>query len=247
MKRILEICCYTAESAIKAADAGANRIELCDNFTEGGTTPSYATIKHVIYNLKIPVNVILRPRGGDFLYSDVEFEIMKQDVIKMKGLGINGIVFGILKTNGSIDFHRTKEIIDLVHPLESTFHRAFDMCRDYYLCLEQLKKLGVTRVLTSGGKNTAYEGVHLLSKLVKAAENQIIIMPGSGINELNIGDILVQTGAKEFHSAAKYFVNSEMQYFNPEIVMGKDANIDEYQKVSVNTNQIKNMLKVLNK
>lgn len=247
MERSLEICCYSVESAIKAEYAGANRIELCDNHTEGGTTPSYATIKYVINNLRIPVNVILRPRGGDFLYSDIEFEVMKEDALKMKELGVNGIVFGILTTTGEIDIDRTREILELTHPLECTFHRAFDMCQDHFKSLEQLKKLGIKRILTSGGKNTIYDGIELLSKLVEAAKNEIIIMPGSGINENTIEKILQETGAKEFHSSAKIFVNSDMNYLNPTVKMGKNQSIDEYKKISVDTNQIKKMIKILNK
>lgn len=245
MKRKLEICCYSAESAFLAEKAGADRIELCDNFTEGGTTPSYGIIKYAIENLKIPINVIIRPRGGDFLYSDMEFEIMKQEVLEMKKLGINGIVFGILKSNGKIDIERTKEIMELAHPLEHTFHRAFDMCENHMRSLEILKKLGINRVLTSGGKNNAYDGIELLSKLLEAAENEIIIMPGSGINENTIGEILQRTGATEFHSSTKTFISSAMNYFNPDIKMGKANNIDEYKKVSVNSEQIKKMIKIL--
>ena len=247
MKRKLEICCYSVESAFLAENAGADRIELCDNFTEGGTTPSYATIKYAIDNLKIPINVIIRPRGGDFLYSDMEFEIMKQEVLEMIKLGVNGIVFGILKSNGKIDTERTKDIIEISQALEHTFHRAFDMCDDHIQSLEILKKIGIDRVLTSGGKNNAYDGIELLSKLVEAAENDIIIMPGSGINENTIDEILQQTRASEFHSSAKTFINSSMNYFNPDIKMGKTNNIDEYKKVSVNTEQIKKMINILNK
>ena len=245
MRRKLEICCYSAESAFLAEKAGADRIELCDNFSEGGTTPSYATIKYATKNLKIPINVIIRPRGGDFLYSDMEFEIMKQEVLEMKKLGVNGIVYGILKSNGEIDIERTKEILDLAHPLEHTFHRAFDMCKNHIHSLEILKKLGINRVLTSGGKNNAYDGIELLSKLVEAAENEIIIMPGSGINENTIGEILQRTGASEFHSSAKTFISSAMNYFNPDIKMGKTHNIDEYKEVSVNTEQIEKMIRIL--
>jgi len=245
MKRKLEICCYSAESAILAEKAGADRIELCDNFSEGGTTPSYATVKYTVQNLNIPVNVIIRPRGGDFLYSDMEFEIMKQDVLQMKKLGVNGIVFGILKPNGEIDIERTKEVLDLIHPLESTFHRAFDMCKNHLHSLEILKELGVNRVLTSGGKNNAFEGIKLISKLVKTAKDKIIIMPGSGVNDNTIGKILQQTRALEFHSSAKIFINSDMYSFNPDIKLGKTQNIDEYKKISVNIEQIKKMKRVL--
>ncbi len=247
MKRKLEICCYSAESALIAEQAGADRIELCDNFTEGGTTPSYATIKYAIDNLRIPVNVIIRPRGGDFLYSDIEFEIMKQEVLEMKRLGVNGIVFGILKANGEIDIERTKEIKELAYPMELTFHRAFDMCKNQLKALEQLIELRINRILTSGAENTAYKGTKLLAELVKAAENKIIIMPGSGINENTIEEILNKTEALEFHSSAKIFVNSDMEYFNPNIKMGKNQNIDEYTKISIDTNQIKKMLKILRK
>ncbi|OYT15814.1 MAG: copper homeostasis protein CutC [Bacteroidetes bacterium 4572_77] len=241
MKRNLEICCYSAESALLAEKAGADRIELCDNFTEGGTTPSYATIKYAIENLKIPINVIIRPRGGDFLYSDMEYEIMKQEVLEVKKLGVNGIVFGILKSNGEIDMERTKEIMELAYPLEHTFHRAFDMCENHLHSLEILKELGINRVLTSGGENNAYDGIELLSKLVELAGNEIIIMPGSGINKNTIGEILQRTGASEFHSSAKTFISSAMSYLNPDIKMGKVHNIDEYKKISVNTEQIKKM------
>ena len=246
MKKKLEICCYSTESAFLAEKAGADCIELCDNFSEGGTTPSYATIKYAVENLKIPINVIIRPRGGDFLYSDIEFEIMKMEVSEMKKIGVNGIVFGILKSNGKIDVERTKEILELAHPLECTFHRAFDMCRDHLKSLEKLKKLGVKRILTSGGENTAFQGIELLSKLVKASEGEIIIMPGSGINEDTIGEIMRQTGAKEFHLSAKQFVPSNMNYFNPKVKMGKNHTIDEYKMISVDTHQIKKILKTLN-
>ena len=245
MEKKLEICCYSVESAFAAEKAGADRIELCDNFSEGGTTPSYATINYAIKNLKIPINVIVRPRGGDFLYSDMEFEIMKQEVLEIKNLGANGIVFGILKSNGEIDIERTKVIMELAHPMEHTFHRAFDMCANHIHSLEILKKLGIDRVLTSGGKNIAYDGIDLLSNLVKAAEDEIIIMPGSGINENTIGEIEQRTGALEFHSSAKTFISSEMNYFNPNINLGKTTNIDEYKKVSVNIEQIKKMKEIL--
>ena len=246
MNKILEVCCYSAESAIKAEQAGADRIELCDNYNEGGTTPSYATIKYVVDYLNIPVNVILRPRGGDFLYSDIEFEITKQDALAVKELGANGIVFGFLKANGDIDVDRTREIIDLVYPLECTFHRAFDMSKDYFKSLEQLHQSGIKRILTSGGENTAYCGVEILAKLVKAAGDGITIMPGSGINEETLEAIMTKTRATEFHASAKTFVGSQMNYYNPTIKMGKNNEIDEYKSISVRTDSIKNMLKILN-
>ncbi|MDO3695194.1 copper homeostasis protein CutC [Wenyingzhuangia sp. chi5] len=243
----LEICCYSATSAIKAAEAGADRIELCENFTEGGTTPSYATIKYVLDHVNIPVNVIVRPRGGDFLYNDAEFEIMKQDALKVKELGANGIVFGMLTASGDINIYQTKEIQELVFPLECTFHRAFDMCNDVFKALQQLKELRIDRILTSGRKNTAYEGVNILKHLVELAQKDIIIMPGSGINDKNIEEIYIKTKATEYHASCKTFEKSEMTYFNPDIQMGKNKDINEYQKISVDDVQIKQLLSVLKK
>ena len=241
----LEICCYSATSAIKAAEAGANRIELCENFTEGGTTPSYGTIKYVLDRVKIPVNVILRPRGGDFLYNNAEFEVMKQDVLKIKKLGANGVVFGMLTASGNINIKQVKEIKELASPLECTFHRAFDMCNDMFKALQQLKEIGIQKVLTSGGKNTAYEGIDVLEQLVALAKNDIIIMPGSGINDKNIKEIYIKTKAKEYHASCKTFEKSDMTYFNPNIQMGKNKSINEYQQISVNTTQIKKILTLL--
>lgn len=241
----LEICCYSATSAIKAAEAGANRIELCENFTEGGTTPSYGTIKYVLDRVKIPVNVIIRPRGGDFLYNNAEFEVMKQDVLKIKKLGANGVVFGMLTASGDINIKQVKEIKELASPLECTFHRAFDMCNDMFKALQQLKEIGIQKVLTSGGKNTAYEGIDVLEQLVVLAKNDIIIMPGSGINDKNIKEIYIKTKAKEYHASCKTFEKSDMTYFNPNIQMGKNKSINEYQQISVNTTQIKKILTLL--
>ena len=203
MKLKLEICCYSLGSAIIAEQAGADKIELCDNYSEGGTTPSYATIKKTVKNLAIPVNIIVRPRGGDFLYSEAEYEIIKEDVKIINKLNANGIVIGFLKPNGEINIERTQEIIGLAKPMEVTFHRAFDMCHNPILAMEQLIKLGVTRILTSGARNKAMEGIELITNLVKKSENRIIIMPGSGINETNIEQLALQTGASEFHSSAK--------------------------------------------
>ncbi len=245
MKRKLEICCFSAESALLAEKAGADRIELCDNYSEGGTTPSCATIKYAVENLSIPVNVIVRPRGGDFLYSETEYEIMKQDILEMKRLGVSGIVFGILTSNGEIDIKRTEEMLELIHPLDNTFHRAFDMCNDHMQALEILKKIGVSRVLTSGGKNIAFDGIELITKLVKSAGNDIIVMPGSGVNEKTIGEIVQRTGALEYHSSAKIFISSNMDYTNPEIQSGITQNNDEYIKVSVDSGQIRKMKEIL--
>lgn len=247
MKRKLEICCYSVESAIAAEKSGADRIELCDNYSEGGTTPSYATIEYSVKELKIPVNVIIRPRGGDFLYSDLEYETIKQDVLAINNLNVNGIVIGFLTDSGEIDIEKTQEIVDLAKPMEVTFHRAYDMCKDPLKALEQLKKIGVKRILTSGAKNTALEGVILLAKIVNRAENEIIIMPGSGVNKGNLSELIQKTKAMEFHSSAKTFENSKMNYFNKDISMGGVESVNEYSKIAVDTEKVIAMNEILKK
>jgi len=244
--RKLEICCYSLESALLAGKSGADRIELCDNYPEGGTTPSYATIKMAVEMLSIPVNVIVRPRGGDFLYTDIEYESIKKDVAAIKAMKTNGIVVGFLKANGEINLERIIEIVNIAKPLEVTFHRAFDMCRNQLEALEQLKWAGVKRILTSGAKMKAMDGTNLISEMVKRAEGEIIIMPGSGINENNISELLKQTGASEFHSSAKKFIQSRMNYFNEFISMGGTADVNEYSVVSVDAASIKKMAEILN-
>ena len=246
MQTKLEICCYSLESGIKAEKSGAHRIELCDNYSEGGTTPSYAVIKYAVQKLNIPVNVIVRPRGGDFLYSDIEYNIIKNDVSKIKELKANGIVIGFLKKNGDINIERTEEIVTLAKPMEVTFHRAFDMCNNPLLALKQLIKIGVTRILTSGAKNTAIEGVDLITELVEKADNKIIIMPGSGVNEKNIYKLIQTTKALEIHSSAKSFENSKMEYLNKSISMGGVNNVDEFKTIAVDINKIKMMFEIIN-
>ena len=243
--KILEICCYSLDSAIKAEEAGADRVEFCDNYSEGGTTPSYAAIKKTITNLSIPVNVIIRPRGGDFLYSENEYEIIKEDIEQIKNLNANGIVIGFLNQNGDIDLKRTEEIVKLAYPMEVTFHRAFDMCKDPMIALEQLMEIGIKRILTSGGFNTALEGINILRELVEKGNDKIIIMPGSGVNEKNLTELILQTKAAEFHSSAKMFINTKMKYFNKKISMGGVKEVDEYKSISVDPEKIRSMIRIL--
>jgi len=246
MQKTLEICCYTVESALKAEKAGAHRIELCDNYNEGGTTPSHAAIQQAVTALSIPVNVIVRPRGGDFLYSKDEYEIIKQDVEHIKSLGANGIVIGFLLPNGDIDLQRTQEIVQLAGAMEVTFHRAFDMCNKPILALKQLMTTGISRILTSGARQTAIEGKMLIAQLVNLAGNTITIMPGSGVNHKNLKELIQTTGAHEFHSSAKTFNTTQMTWFNPHISMGGASTVDEYQVISVDTQSIQTMANILN-
>lgn len=247
MKKLLEICCYTLESALLAEQAGADRIELCDNAAEGGTTPSFGTIQLAQEKLDIPISVMIRPRGGDFLYSDLEFEIMKRDVtnIVKNQVGVQGVVVGFLQADGHIDLERTREIVKLAHPMDVTFHRAFDMCLDPLAALEQLKDCGIKRILTSGGRNKAIQGIDLLAQLVKNAGDDIAIMAGSGVNESNLKELMTKTKATEFHSSARGFEQSRMQYTNPNIDMGGQKDSDEYKILSVNVDSIQKMATIL--
>ena len=208
----LEICVNSINSALAAQKGGATRIELCDNMAEGGTSPSAGMIRECKRLLIIPVFPIIRPRGGDFLYSDEEFTVMKQDILFCKESGCEGVAIGILKADGSIDTERCRELIALARPMQVTFHRAFDRCNDLSSGLADIISIGCDRVLTSGGQISAGEAIPELSALVKQAADRIIILAGSGVNEENISQIAKQTGIKEFHSTAKEITSSAMQY-----------------------------------
>lgn len=194
-----------------AQAAGAHRIELCDNEAAGGTTPSYGFIKIARQQLAIPLYPIIRPRGGNFCYSEAEIDIMKADILQCKALGCEGVVLGILDSKGNVDKERCARFISLAYPMEVTFHRAFDAVMDPAKSLEDIISIGCERVLTSGGKATAAEGTANIEALVKQANSRIIIMPGSGIRAANILDIAQKTGATEFHSSAKTFLQSHQQ------------------------------------
>lgn len=214
MSITLEICANSLTSALAAQEGGADRIELCDNMAEGGTTPSYGTILRVRELLHIQVYPIIRPRGGDFLYNEEEFEIMYQDILVCKELGCDGIVIGLLTTDGQVDIERTKQLVEVAGSLGVTFHRAFDRCHSPFQALEDIIDCGCERILTSGQQPTAVQGAALLSELVTKAKDRIIIMPGSGIRPENIAPLVQQTRAKEYHSTAKKTISSKMQFEN---------------------------------
>ena len=182
---IIEVCAESYEYALKAEKAGANRIELCKDLHLDGLTPDYESAKRTIDSLNIPVFILIRPREGDFIYSNEEFELMKRDIIKFKEMGCKGIVSGVLNDDNSIDVKRTKDLIELSRPLEFTFHRAFDIVSDPLKEIENLIRMGVDRILTSGQKNKAIEGLYLLEKLNNISKKRIVIMPGSGISNTN--------------------------------------------------------------
>lgn len=220
---IIEIATSDYTTTKLAVDGGADRIELCANLAEGGITPSIGTLQKCRNSFDIAMYPIIRPRGGDFLFSQEEFEIMQYDIIICRQLGYNGIVIGILKADGTIDLERTARLISIAYPLEVTFHRAFDRCKDPFIALEQLIEIGCQRILTSGQKPTAIQGVDLITELQKQADDRIIIMPGSGINKENIKQLAFQTGCTEFHASLRTKVKSQMQFVHPSFTDCEDS------------------------
>lgn len=237
----LEIVVYNIESALKAQEGRADRIELCDNPGEGGTTPSYGTIENVRQNVNLDVFVMIRPRGGDFHYSSYEFHAMKRDIDQCQKLSVDGVVFGILNEDGTIDKKRCKELIARARPLKVTCHRAFDMTRDPFEALEDCIEAGFDRILTAGQQAQALNGVDLIAELIKKADGRIAIMPGSGVNENTVEAIVSKTKTKEIHFSATAFRDSAMVFKNPAIAgMGDEAG-SEFKLRTVDPNRIKKM------
>lgn len=238
---IIEIVVYNIESAMRAQEGGADRIELCDNPGEGGTTPSYGTIELVRQNLSIDVFVMVRPRGGDFHYSSYEFHSMKRDIWQCQKCSVDGVVLGILNPNGTIDKKRCKELIDRARPLKVTCHRAFDMTRDPFEAMEDCIEVGFDRILTAGQQPQALKGAELIGKLLKAAGTRINIMPGSGVNENTVQEIIARSGASEIHFSATAFKESAMEYKNIQIAgMGSDEG-SEFKLRTVDPDRIRKM------
>ena len=229
---LVEICVDSIESALAAERGGAHRVELCSNLLEGGTTPSAGLIESVRRKVRIALHVIIRPRGGDFCYSDDEFESMKRDVLAAKQLEADGVVFGILKEDGHIDTARIRSLVELAHPLSSTFHRAFDMSVDLNRALEDVIHAGVDRVLTSGGEQNAEDGIAAIARLVRTAKGRIAVMVGGGIREMNVRQIIEATGAREIHANMGHSVSSPMRYRNDKISLGAIKG-REYERVVV--------------
>jgi copper homeostasis protein len=247
MKFCLEICVDSVESAIDAQNAGANRVELCSNLIEGGTTPGFGIISSARNSLSIGLHVIIRPRGGDFLYSDLEFDIMRREIELCGECGADGIVLGILEPDGAIDIERTARLIEFARPMSATFHRAFDMSVEPVKGLEDVIACGADRLLTSGQKDKASEGAELTSQLVSQAGNRIIIMPGSGINESNIAEIAGKTGAKEFHLTGRKIIESDMIYRRKNISMGGIPGVSEFSRKVADPDMIKRIVYIMNK
>ena len=236
----IEICANSVESAVKAQEGGAYRVELCAGIPEGGTTPSFGDIRMARQLLQeTKLHVIIRPRGGDFLYSHLELEIMLHDIKVAKQLGADGVVFGCLTADGNVDIAAMKMLMNAVGDMNVTFHRAFDMCKNPKEALEQIIELGCTRILTSGQEENALAGIPLLKELIEQADGRIIIMPGCGVNPNNILQIAEETGASEFHFSGRSACESHMTYRNPKVSMGGTVKIEEYRKDVTNPDIVK--------
>jgi copper homeostasis protein len=238
---ILEIATSDFESTRSAVAGGADRIELCANLGEGGTTQSYGVIKKCRENFDVKLYPIIRVRGGDFFYTDEEFECMRYDALQCKYLGCDGVVIGFLNRDASIDIKRTAQLVEAVYPLGVTFHRAFDRCRAPFEALEQLINIGCERILTSGQQLTAPEGAGLIAELNKVANGRIKIMPGSGVRAGNVMELAAQTQCKEFHTSLRELKESSMTFFPPAFENNKENN-----HYSVDTEAVKTMKNVLN-
>lgn len=236
---LLEVCVDSVEGAMAAQEGGADRIELCAGMLEGGTTPSAGTMKEACRRASLPVFAMIRPRGGDFLYSDYEFKAMEHDVETARACGARGVVLGMLTADGRIDRVRMGELVKRARPLEITCHRAFDMSRDPFEALENLVALGVDRILTSGQAPTALEGLALLAKLVERAAGRIRIMPGGGVRLENIATILRRTGALEIHVHPSVATESPMSHRNPKVSMNSSALPAEYSRTKTSVELVR--------
>lgn len=239
---LLEACVDSVQAALAAEAGGAGRVELCADLLEGGITPSGGTIQLACEMLHIPVNVIIRPRGGDFCYTEVEYAVMQRNVNLAKAAGANGAVIGILRPDGTVDAERTAVLIERARPMSVTFHRAFDVARDPFQALETLIELGVDRVLTSGQEPNALEGLDTIVELVRAAGERIVVMPGAGITERNIAKIVAASGARELHVYAPTGVESRMVYRNPRVYMGGELRPPEYSVSTTDAARIRAFL-----
>ncbi|MFJ5437943.1 copper homeostasis protein CutC [Pectobacterium brasiliense] len=235
----LEVCCYSVDCAITAAQSGADRIELCAGQREGGLTPSYGALRGAREKVAIPVHPIVRPRGGDFCYSATEFAAIKYDIEQIREMGFPGVVVGALSEEGHIDLPKMREIMVAAQGMAVTFHRAFDMCLNPYIALEQLTELGVSRILTSGQQQTAENGLRLLRELTQASRGPII-MAGSGVRLTNVHKFQ-QAGIRELHSSAGQWTSSPMRYRKIGVSMCSDTELDEFSHYCVDGDVVEAM------
>lgn len=245
-KILTEIAVFTPESAINAAAAGASRIELCSGYAEGGLSPSAATISLIKKKINIPVHVMIRPRIGDFVYSETEKEIILQDIAFCKSAGVEGVVFGALTPEGTIDKEFTRRAVQSAHPMKVTFHRAFDLCTDLMGALEELIVCGIHRVLTSGGKPSAIQAEKEIAALVKQAADRIIILPGGGIHPETIKTFIANTGVKEIHFSAKKLIRGKAKE-KEGIKLTAKGEVTDYMWYECDADKVKEMREALKK
>lgn len=231
---LLEVCAFNLQSSIIAERVGAKRVELCENPADGGTTPSYGTIKQTREKIGISLYPIIRPRGGNFFYDEDEFAIIKQDILLCKQLGCDGVSTGVHLQNGEIDTERLKRIVEWAYPMGVTCHRVFDATPNPFKALEEIIDSGCERILTSGQKSAAPEAIDMLANLVQRADGRIIIMPGAGVRSSNIEALMKDTGATEFHTSARMAAPDPVTFRNPAIADATDwyiANEEELKKI----------------
>ena len=241
----LEVIADSVTAAKAAEKGGADRIELCSGLLEGGITPSHGLIEQVREAVSIDLYVMVRPRGGDFLYSGDELDVMRKDIQVAQRLKADGIVLGVLDESGNIPTEVVADLVKSARPLKVTFHRAFDYVKNPLESLESLCALKVDRILTSGQRNSAFEGREIIRKLIQKAGSRIIIMPGGGINESHIVEVIRETGATECHISAKAIVESQMKYKSPTLSIGRDPGRDEYQRFSTDQGIVQKMRLIL--
>lgn len=244
MKRALEVCAGSVQSVIAARDGGATRVELCSALEIGGITPSAGLMREARKVNDIALHVLIRPRGGDFLYDEQETECMVQDIITAKECGADGVVIGALTADGEIDTALCSRLTAAAQGMNITFHRAFDMCRDPYKALEEIIALGCNRILTSGQAATAEAGIETIKKLVALADGRISIMPGCGVNANNAANIIDATGACEIHASARKSVGSAMRFRHSGVSMGNPEN-DEFARKETDSNEVKAIVEAI--
>lgn len=241
-----ELCAYSVDACRVAQRLGVNRVELCASPAEGGVTPSLATIERVAQIENLDLSVMIRPRGGDFLYSDDEFQTMLLDIDRARTAGATGVVFGILTADGRVDVERTRMLVEAARGMETTFHRAVDMTEDYERAIEDVIAAGCTRILTSGGYDKAIDGIDNIRRAVELSRGKIEIMAGSGVVAAN-ARALMDVGVDALHFSAKRVVAGGMKYRNPRISMGGSAAVDEYTLRVVDENEVNEILNLIRK
>lgn len=238
-----ELCAYSVDACRIAARLGVDRVELCASPAEGGVTPSLATIERVAAIPNLDLSVMIRPRGGDFLYSDEEFQTMLQDIAHARKAGATGVVFGILTADGRVDVERTRALVEAAEGMECTFHRAVDMTEDYSQAVEDVIATGCRRILTSGGYDKAIDGIDNIRRAVELSRGRAEIMAGSGVVAKNAAE-LKAVGVDALHFSAKMMVAGGMQYRNPRISMGGSSAVDEFALRTVDEAEVTAILKL---